>query len=99
MGKVLVDVLQVVVYLFVCTSCSFFLKHLCAILQDIPGSNILADGVLIDEKSAVLFLAFLSSHLTIDKRLVIFFLSISNFLSFLVLKSWSACVKHFLWFI
>ena len=42
-------------------------------MQDIPGSNILADGVLIDEKSAILLLAFLSSHLTNDKRLVIFF--------------------------
>ncbi|KAG2637347.1 hypothetical protein PVAP13_2NG513900 [Panicum virgatum] len=39
------------------------------VLQDIPGSNILADGVLIDEKSAILLLAFLSSHLTNDKRL------------------------------
>ncbi|RLN00168.1 hypothetical protein C2845_PM06G25040 [Panicum miliaceum] len=44
-------------------------KVLVDVLQDIPGSNILADGVLIDEKSAVLFLAFLSSHLTIAKRL------------------------------
>ena len=68
-------------------------------MQDIPGSNILADGVLIDEKSAILLLAFLSSHLTNDKRLVIFFLSTSNFLSCLVLESWSACLKHFLWFI
>ncbi|RLN34713.1 hypothetical protein C2845_PM03G08530 [Panicum miliaceum] len=44
-------------------------KVIADVLQDIPGGNILADGVLIDEKSAILLLAFLSSHLTNDKRL------------------------------
>jgi abnormal spindle-like microcephaly-associated protein len=32
--------------------------------KNIPGSGILADGVLFDEKSAIIWLAFLSSHLT-----------------------------------
>lgn len=41
-------------------------------MQDIPASCILADGVLFDEKSTILLLAFLSSHLTNDKRLVTF---------------------------
>ena len=41
-------------------------------MQDIPASDILADGVLFDEKSTILLLAFLSSHLTNDERLVIF---------------------------
>ncbi|XP_066394911.1 uncharacterized protein [Miscanthus floridulus] len=36
---------------------------------DIPASDILADGVLFDEKSTILLLAFLSSHLTNDERL------------------------------
>jgi hypothetical protein len=40
-------------------------------MQDIPASDILADGVLFDEKSTILLLAFLSSHLTNDERLVI----------------------------
>uniref|UniRef100_K3ZQ85 Calponin-homology (CH) domain-containing protein n=1 Tax=Setaria italica TaxID=4555 RepID=K3ZQ85_SETIT len=37
--------------------------------QDIPASGILADGVLFDEKSAIILLAFLSSHLTNDEKL------------------------------
>jgi hypothetical protein len=41
-------------------------------MQDIPASGILADGVLFDERSTILLLAFLSSHLTNDERLVIF---------------------------
>ncbi|RCV13266.1 hypothetical protein SETIT_2G333000v2 [Setaria italica] len=39
------------------------------IFQDIPASGILADGVLFDEKSAIILLAFLSSHLTNDEKL------------------------------
>ncbi|GJN11615.1 hypothetical protein PR202_ga29816 [Eleusine coracana subsp. coracana] len=38
-------------------------------LQDIPGSGILADDVIFDERSAILLLAFLYSHLTNEKRL------------------------------
>ncbi|KAF8669068.1 hypothetical protein HU200_051390 [Digitaria exilis] len=55
MGKVLADVLQVGTFL-----CN---------MQDIPGSGILADGVLSDERSVILFLCFLCSHLTNDERL------------------------------
>ncbi|KAK8460533.1 hypothetical protein SEVIR_2G343400v4 [Setaria viridis] len=39
------------------------------IFQEIPASGILADGVLFDEKSAIILLAFLSSHLTNDEKL------------------------------
>jgi hypothetical protein len=38
--------------------------------KNIPGSGILADGVLFDEKSAIIWLAFLSSHLTNGEKLV-----------------------------
>ncbi|TVU38865.1 hypothetical protein EJB05_12260, partial [Eragrostis curvula] len=38
-------------------------------LQDIPASGILTDDVLFDERSAIILLAFLSSHLTNEKRL------------------------------
>ncbi|OEL16057.1 hypothetical protein BAE44_0022926 [Dichanthelium oligosanthes] len=44
-------------------------KVLADVLQDIPASLILADGVLFDEKSAILLLAFLSSHLINGERL------------------------------
>ncbi|PWZ15771.1 Abnormal spindle-like microcephaly-associated [Zea mays] len=46
-------------------------KVLSDVLQavDIPASGILADGVLFDERSTILLLAFLSSHLTNDERL------------------------------
>jgi hypothetical protein len=44
-------------------------------MQDIPASGILADDILFDERSAILLLAFLYSHLTNGKRLVIFVLS------------------------
>ncbi|KAJ1291122.1 hypothetical protein BS78_02G294300 [Paspalum vaginatum] len=37
--------------------------------KDIPASGILGDGVLFDEKSSILLLAFLSSHLTNDIKL------------------------------
>lgn len=41
-------------------------------MQDLPGWDILANDVLFDEKSAIILLAFLSSHLTNVRRLVIF---------------------------
>ncbi|CAN6175586.1 unnamed protein product [Urochloa humidicola] len=44
-------------------------KVLAGVLEDVPASGILTDGVLFDEKSAILLVAFLSSHLTNDKRL------------------------------
>jgi len=63
-------------------------------MQDIPASDILADGVLFDEKSTILLLAFLSSHLTNDERLVIF--AVTFKFSLRVLKSCSGCIKHLL---
>ena len=46
-------------------------------MQGFPASDILANDVLFDEKGAVVLIAFLCSHLTNDKRLVIF---LSHFL-------------------
>uniref|UniRef100_A0A0E0I1F8 Calponin-homology (CH) domain-containing protein n=1 Tax=Oryza nivara TaxID=4536 RepID=A0A0E0I1F8_ORYNI len=44
-------------------------KVLAQFLQDLPGWNILANDVLFVEKSAIILLAFLSSHLTNVRRL------------------------------
>uniref|UniRef100_A0A0E0AKL0 Calponin-homology (CH) domain-containing protein n=1 Tax=Oryza glumipatula TaxID=40148 RepID=A0A0E0AKL0_9ORYZ len=44
-------------------------KVLAQFLQDLPGWDILANDVLFDEKSAIILLAFLSSHLTNVRRL------------------------------
>lgn len=44
-------------------------KVLAGFLQDFPASGVLANDVLFDEKSAIVLIAFLSSHLTNDKRL------------------------------
>ncbi|KAL6840619.1 hypothetical protein ACP4OV_029483 [Aristida adscensionis] len=44
-------------------------RQLADFLQDIPASGILANDVLFDERSAIVLLAFLSAHLTNDKRL------------------------------
>jgi hypothetical protein len=86
-GNVLADFLQVVVYLFVCTTkISLFLKLSFELnMQDIPASGILADDILFDERSAILLLAFLYSHLTNEKRLVIFVSSPSKFPALCVL--------------
>uniref|UniRef100_A0A0D3GRK3 Calponin-homology (CH) domain-containing protein n=1 Tax=Oryza barthii TaxID=65489 RepID=A0A0D3GRK3_9ORYZ len=44
-------------------------KVLAQFLQDLPGWDILANDVLFDGKSAIILLAFLSSHLTNVRRL------------------------------
>uniref|UniRef100_A0A0D9WZH6 Calponin-homology (CH) domain-containing protein n=1 Tax=Leersia perrieri TaxID=77586 RepID=A0A0D9WZH6_9ORYZ len=44
-------------------------KVLAQFLQDIPACDILANDVSFDEKSAIILLAFLSSHLINDRRL------------------------------
>ncbi|KAF0908752.1 hypothetical protein E2562_028571 [Oryza meyeriana var. granulata] len=44
-------------------------KVLAQFLQDLPACDILANDVIFDEKSAIILLAFLSSHLTNDGRL------------------------------
>ncbi|KAL6657953.1 hypothetical protein ACP70R_005733 [Stipagrostis hirtigluma subsp. patula] len=48
---------------------SKFGKEFADFLQDIPASGILANDLLLDDKSATVFLAFLSAHLINDKRL------------------------------
>ncbi|CAL5083248.1 unnamed protein product [Urochloa decumbens] len=45
-------------------------KILAGVLQDVPASGILTNGVLFDKKSAIILVAFLSSNLINDKRLV-----------------------------
>uniref|UniRef100_J3MLC9 Calponin-homology (CH) domain-containing protein n=1 Tax=Oryza brachyantha TaxID=4533 RepID=J3MLC9_ORYBR len=46
-----------------------FGEVLAQFLQDLPACDILANDVIFDEKSATILLAFLSSHLTSDRRL------------------------------
>jgi hypothetical protein len=80
-GKILGDFLQVVFYSFgplsgVCVL-MFFLQY----MQGFPASDILANDVLFDEKGAIVLTALLCSHLTNDKRLVIFLSHFSPFVS------------------